>query len=205
LKAHRFISYDENPLPKVKLDNDDLAYIVDGCDQDDTEVRPFTKFFTKERIVKSWENIGFVPFTRQCLAHPKVRHELGQKSRNNTIEDLQTSYVDLMLEAEADGMNPVFDAVIATAIPVNRQVEQEDRINDLVKQGGAFQISKIWQNMGTMVANCGEILEAGRQQERMKRDELAAKAALVQARDNKKLTKAKAALTKKSSGVSWIC
>ncbi len=46
-----------------------------GSSGDVLDMKPFSKFFKKERIVASWEKVGFVPFTRKkCVLHKKVRH-----------------------------------------------------------------------------------------------------------------------------------
>ena len=66
----------------LSLGFDDLATIVNGKEDDDVSMKPFTKNFTEEKIVRAWAKIGFVPFTRNCLHDKKVRHELGQADAN---------------------------------------------------------------------------------------------------------------------------
>lgn len=71
---------------------EDVAMIVDGNVLDDeTEFKPFTKNFAQETIlVGLWSKVGFVPFTRCCVKNnQKVRHELGQQERDETLEALQ--------------------------------------------------------------------------------------------------------------------
>jgi hypothetical protein len=55
-------------------------------EDDDLSMKPFTKNFTREKIVNAWAKIGFVPFTRNCLNDKKVWHELGQADVNTVIE-----------------------------------------------------------------------------------------------------------------------
>jgi hypothetical protein len=64
----------------------DMATIVDENKDDDLSMKPFTKNFTREKIVNTWAKIGFVPFTRNCLIDKKVWHELGQTDVNTVIE-----------------------------------------------------------------------------------------------------------------------
>ncbi len=59
----------------VKLEGNDLAFIVNGRPDDPIELRPFDFTFTKERIWKSWCNIGWIPMIRKCFEHPEVRKE----------------------------------------------------------------------------------------------------------------------------------
>ena len=56
----------------LSLGFDDLATIVDGKDDDELSMKPFTKTFTKEKILKAWAKIGLVPFTRKCVHDKKV-------------------------------------------------------------------------------------------------------------------------------------
>ena len=102
---------------------EELSIVVDGVNGDSIDMKPFTKFFTGDRIVKSWEKVGFVPFTRSCTLNKKVRHELGQQrgARATVLEDIQMNYNTLMTDAHNGGLNAgVFDATIPVAIPVER-------------------------------------------------------------------------------------
>ena len=65
---------------------------MNGVPDDAIKDRPFDCHFTKEKIIRSWVKIGFVPYTRSCLKNPKVRKELGQHTRDEVLEDLQRRY-----------------------------------------------------------------------------------------------------------------
>jgi hypothetical protein len=43
----------------LNLGFDDLATVVNGTEDDDISMKPFKKHFTKEKIIKSWEKVGF--------------------------------------------------------------------------------------------------------------------------------------------------
>lgn len=64
-----------NGAPQAPLSSgfEDLAIAVNDKAGDGIDMKPFNKFFTKERIRSSWEKVGFVPFTRKCVHHKKVR------------------------------------------------------------------------------------------------------------------------------------
>ena len=79
----------------VSLNPSDLSRMINGEEGDDIKDRPFTKTFNLDSIKKSWDNIGFVPFTRKCLENKKVRHEVDETVSNkttNNVEELQQKY-----------------------------------------------------------------------------------------------------------------
>ena len=63
---------------------------MNGEEGDELDMRPFDKFFTKERILSSWVKVGFVPFTRKCLENKKVRHERGQEGGDGAVKKVET-------------------------------------------------------------------------------------------------------------------
>ena len=73
----------------MSLGFDDLATIVNGNKNDELSMKPFDKSFTKEKILKAWTKIGFVPFTWKYAFDKKVCHELGQANVNEDLENLQ--------------------------------------------------------------------------------------------------------------------
>jgi hypothetical protein len=85
----------------LSFDFSDLAMIVNGVSGDPIQDQPFDCHFTKAKIVGSWEKIGFVPFTRNCLQNSKVRRELGQHMCNKTLKDLQVRYDTMVENVEA--------------------------------------------------------------------------------------------------------
>jgi hypothetical protein len=149
----------------LSLDFSDLATIVNGDASDLIHDRPFDCHFTKAKIVGSWEKIGFVPFTRKCLQNPKVRRELGQHIRDETLEDLQVRY-DMMVEnVEAVGFNPgIFDAVVPTAVHVDRADTAEQQVEELLKSGKAFSASGHWNMCSSRIGNAGVTLMAQKRQ-----------------------------------------
>ena len=105
--------------PLLSIGFEDLATFVNAGAGDGLDMKPVSKYFTKERIRSSWEKVGFVPFTRKCAHHKKVRHELGQHgaARAMVLEELQENYGDLVVRAEREGLNAgIFDGTIPVAM-----------------------------------------------------------------------------------------
>ena len=73
----------------LNLDFSNLPTIVNGRADDNKSDRPFDAHFTKEKILWSWKEVGFVPFTRSCLSNNRVRKELGQHKEDAVLENLQ--------------------------------------------------------------------------------------------------------------------
>ena len=149
----------------LSLDFSDLARVVNGDADDSIHDRPFDCHFTRTKIVGSWQKMGFVPFTRQCLQNPKVRRELGQHVRDQVLEDLQVRY-DMMVEnVEAAGFNPgIFDARIPTAVHVERAATEALQVEELLKSGKAFSASGHWNMCSSRIGNAGVTLMAQKRQ-----------------------------------------
>ena len=60
----------------VSFSNFDLAYLINGWQEDLVELRPFNFHFTKERIIKTWKAVGFLPMTGNATNDPKMRYEM---------------------------------------------------------------------------------------------------------------------------------
>jgi hypothetical protein len=149
----------------LSLGFDDLATIVDGKTGDDISLKPFTKYFTEETILRAWAKVGFVPFTRHCITDKKVRQELGQKNVNNDLEVLHDKYASLVATAEDHGLNQgVFTAAIPVAYRLERVVDEDEQVRQLLSQKGAFSASALWNVCGTRVGNARVILRAQREQ-----------------------------------------
>ena len=155
------------PSPTLAIGFEDLATVVNSVDGDALDTKPFSKFFTKERIVASWEKVGFVPFTRKCVFHKKVRHELGQQglARANALEDLQQRYDDLVAEAEDHGLNAgVFDATIPVASRTQRVTDEDEQVRTLRNDKNAFSAGGLWNTIGTRIGNARVVLRAQKEQ-----------------------------------------
>ena len=152
-------------LPTVlNLDFNDLATIVNGRAEDFARDRPFNFNFTKEKILWSWAKVGFVPFTRNCLNNKRVRKELGQRNKDEGLENLQLRYDILVDAVEENGFNPgIFDAAIPTAAQVNRAETEEEQVEELIK-AGVFSASGQWNNCESRIGNAGVTLKAQKKQ-----------------------------------------
>jgi hypothetical protein len=76
----------------VSMGFEDLSTVVNGKQGDLLENRPFDRNFTKAKICASWVKVGFVPFTRNCVKHKKVRHERGQRKKDVSLEKVHNEY-----------------------------------------------------------------------------------------------------------------
>ena len=149
----------------LTLGFEDLATIVNGNADDDLSGRPFDKNFTKEKIIQAWCKVGFVPFTRNCLSHKKVRHELGQTSTNEALESLQVEYNGLISAAERQRLNAgVFDVAIPVSHQLERVHDEDQQVQQLLAQKGAFSASALWNVCGTRVTNARVALRAQKEQ-----------------------------------------
>ena len=149
----------------LSLGFDDLATIVNGNENDELTMKPFDKSFTKEKILKAWAKIGFVPFNRNCVFDKKVRHELGQVNVNQDLEMLQVSYCDVVTTAEKVGINPgIFDSQIPVAQPLHRAVDEDEQVRQLLERKGTFSASALWNVCGSRVCNSRVTLRAQREQ-----------------------------------------
>ena len=92
-------------LTVVSLRNDDLPRMMNGRPEDPIKKRLFDRTFTIERIQKSWENFGSVPFNRKCLTNNKVSSELGQTKPDKKLENLVREYERLKIDLAAEGYN----------------------------------------------------------------------------------------------------
>jgi hypothetical protein len=159
------------PSPAVlNLDFNDLATIVNGRPEDIAGDRPFNFNFTKEKILWSWAKVGFVPFTRNCLNNKRVRKELGQRNRDEGLENLQLRYDVLVDAVEEDGFNPgIFDATIPTAAQVNRAETEDEQVEELIK-AGVFSAAGQWNRCESRIGNAGVTLKAQKQQLKLNED-----------------------------------
>ena len=188
----------EDPGPAiVSLGFEDLSTIVDGNDGDDVSMKPFSKCFTTDKVLRAWNKIGFVPFTRKCLYDKKVRHELGQDDANDELECLQEYYDGLVSNAENKGANRgVFNASIERVRKLDRAIDEDEQVRRLVASKGAFSASSLWTVCGSRVGNSRVTLRA--QREQMAIDEAKANAVSQNRLDRqaKLLVNAQAALQK---------
>ena len=67
-------------LSKIKcvvgLKNYDLSVMINRNDTDTLEYKSVDRYVTKTKIKDVFYKVGFLPFTRDCLNSPLVRHEL---------------------------------------------------------------------------------------------------------------------------------
>lgn len=152
----------------VNLDCEDLSFIVNGHHFDPVELRPFRYTFTKDRIWKSWCNIGWIPMTRKCLEHHKVRHELvpggADEGARKDMETWKEDYEDIKKKCQdiglkTDSLNVDLEACKETPeVLANR----EDLIKKLVETKATTSAGRAFKYIGTTMVNGPDLLEAAR-------------------------------------------
>ena len=143
----------------------DLATVVNGKQDDEIGMKPFAKTFTKDKILASWSKMGFVPFTRNCIKNKKVRHELGQRQKDDSLEELQTLYEDLVKSAKVHGLNTgFFDATIPVARRIERKDKEDAQVKQFVETKGSFSAGTLWADCGTRIGNASVVLRAQKEQ-----------------------------------------
>ena len=149
----------------LSLGFNDLATVVNGRENEDVSLKPFEKCFTRESILGSWRKVGFVPFTRMCLANKKVRHELGQQQANVALEELKEKYDALLARSKDNGLNAgVFSATIPVASRAKRVSDDAEQVKKLLEMKGAFSASSIWNICGSRIGNSRITLRAQKEQ-----------------------------------------
>ena len=150
----------------LNRDFSDLATIVNGVPDDRLCDRPFDCHFTKEKVLASWAEIGFVPFSRNCLNKVKqLQKELGQRIKEKGLESLQFRYDVLVDVVEEQGFNPgIFDAVIPSSAHAQRAATEEAQVEELLKNSRAFSASGQWNHCDSRIGNAGVILKAQKKQ-----------------------------------------
>jgi len=140
---------------------EDTSTVVNGNSTDDVSMKPFTRTFTREKILRSWSKVGFCPFTRNCIQDKKVRHELGQALQDKALEDLHKSYTGVVSQADEEGLNAgIFDGRIPVAKQVNRELDEDDQVKMLVETKGSFSAGALWNVCGTRIGNASVVLRA---------------------------------------------
>jgi hypothetical protein len=96
-----------------------------------------------------------------------VRHEIGEQgeAKSAELEDLhQDQYDHLVSLARCRGFNAgVFDASIPVAKRMERVVDEEEQVNQLLETKSALSAGGIWNICGTRIANANVVLRAQKQ------------------------------------------
>jgi hypothetical protein len=148
----------------LNLDFNDSATIVNGTPDDKPRNKPFDSIFSKEKILRSWAKVGFVPFTRNGLKDKTVRKELGQRKADEQLENLQRRY-DLPVDSlEGDGFNAeIFDLEIPAAHVIRAETEDK-QAEELVENRKAFSAAGQWNHCQSQIGNAGVTIRAQKMQ-----------------------------------------
>ena len=149
------------PLMHFAMGFEDLSTVVDGNSTNNVSLKPFTRTFTREKILGSWSKVGFCPFTRNCVQSKEVRNELGQASKDQALEDLHESYAGSVCRADEHGPNAgIFDGRIPVATHVEREEDKEIQVQKLLATKGSFFNGALWSTCGTRIGNASVVLRA---------------------------------------------
>jgi len=127
-------------IKKPTLGNEDLGYIVNGCEVEKLHDCPFDFTFTQERILNANACVGCVPFTRACIKYKNVSHNFNQEDINTDIERINEEYQDAKKKSKDEGfrMEGLFDVEIATSTSVKLKEREEDQMAELLKRMDVF-------------------------------------------------------------------
>jgi len=153
-------------VPKTcSLTPGNLPMITNRKIDEPVDRKLFDKVFTKERNLKAWSNIGFVPFTRKSLQNKIVCRELHEtKPEDNKLEILQMNYEETKIDLKSLGFNEdAFNAEIPKAFIKKRKEGNKDQIKQLIENGKIFLASGIFLHTANMVFNSKNVIKAKRQ------------------------------------------
>ncbi len=130
------------------------------------ELRPFDFCFTKEKIIKTWINVGFLPMTGNAALDPKVQHELGEGGApaelTSKMEKLVDDYADIGWQLTQLGYNgEVLDLEPPVATNSALLADEDAEVDYIVKKrlinkaGGLFKA-------GLQIANSRAVIRAAK-------------------------------------------
>lgn len=142
----------------------DLGNIVNGYPGDPVHLRPFDFCFTKEKIIKTWINVGFMPMTGNAALDPKVRHELGDggapPESKDRIEKLVEDYSNVRADITQEGYNGnVMDLEPPVASDENPLVDEDEQVKHIVKHRLINKAGGLYK-AGICIANCRAVIRA---------------------------------------------
>ena len=144
--------------------------------------------------------VGFVPFTQNCIKNKKVRHELGQRQKDDSLEELQTLYEDLVKTAKVHGLNAgIFDATIPVARRIERKDKEDAQVKQLVDTKGSFSAGALWTVCGTRIGNASVVLRTQKEQLALEAKKVESQSQTKNERRAKLLVNARQALQKYES------
>jgi hypothetical protein len=110
----------------------------------------------------SWSKVRFCPFNRNCVQSKNVRHELGQASKDQALEDLHESYARSVCHSDEHGLNAgIFDGRVPVATHgVEREEDEEIQVQKLLATKSSFSVGALWNTFGTRIGNASAVLRA---------------------------------------------
>jgi len=116
------------------------------------ELCPFDFHFTKERIIKTWKAVGFLPMTGNAMKDPKVRYEMGEggapDDATNCLDHLRADYRKSAETLPEMGFNgAMFDieppVVSRDVIPEGNEAKIQHIIDNRLinKAGGLYKLA----------------------------------------------------------------
>ena len=150
----------------VTLNSRDLGNIVNGYPGDPAHLRPFDFCFTKEKIIKSWINVGFMPMTGNAALDPKVRHELGDggapPESKDRIEKLVQDYSEIRTGLTEEGYNgDVLDLEPPVASDDTPIADEDKQVEHIVKHRLINKAGALYKS-GICIANSRAVIRAAK-------------------------------------------
>ena len=73
--------------------SDETLVMTNDLPGDEPSKSPFKTCFSKTNILKSWSNVGFIPFTRKSLKNKSIWREINESNpQDSKLEDSNLEY-----------------------------------------------------------------------------------------------------------------
>ena len=92
--------------------------------------------------MKCNKKFGFAPFTRACFKNKNVRHEVGQRKKNEDVGKITGECYKAKRELKDQGfrIEGIFDDQIVSAITVEKRQQEYKKTTMLLRRGGLYLI-----------------------------------------------------------------
>jgi len=150
----------------MTLGNEDLANIINGFPGDSIDLRPFDKVFTQANIKCWWENVRFLPMTRNAAQDPKTCWELGKggapEEGTERLSMLVSNYKVGAKRVEEMGSNKNILSLWPPLVLRSKIPEGEEAQIQALVDGKAINKAGAMFKLGLQVANSRVMLKANK-------------------------------------------
>jgi len=155
--SERIAANEIDPSVAVKLDFCDLGRIINGRATDPDHERPFSKSFTREKILSSVSKLGLNPIDlKQMISHRRVRDNSAEGSRTTAIQKVREDHTTTLSAASDLGININVLTVVApkTKSYVAQPSTHEQQYESLKANSS---VGNMWLTVGAKPFNAPEV------------------------------------------------